>query len=64
MEPAMIAGVSIGNTIVRIVCHVDAPRSPAASSNEFGTRSSPAKIGRMTYGSQMYACVMTTAVRP
>ncbi len=49
---------------MRMVCHVDAPRSPDASSSEFGTRSSPAKIGRMTYGSQMYACVMTTAVRP
>ena len=44
----MIAGVSNGNTMVRMVCQVEAPRSPAASSNEFGTRSSPAKIGRMT----------------
>ena len=64
IEPAMMAGVSSGSTIVRIVCHVDAPRSPEASSSESGTRSRPAKIGRMTYGSQMYACVMTTAVSP
>ena len=49
----MIAGTSMGNTIVRSVCHADAPRSPAASRSESGTRSSPAKIGRITYGSQM-----------
>ena len=47
IEPATAAGNSTGSTTRRIVVAVEAPRSAEASSSEFGSRSSPAYIGRI-----------------
>ena len=47
IEPATTAGKAIGSTTRRIVVSAPAPRSPEASKSEFGTRSRPAKIGRI-----------------
>src|SRR3954449_7555086 len=64
VAPAMIDGQSMGSTTWNRVRPVLPPRSADASSNESGTRSNPAKIGRITYGSQRYDSVMTTAGSP
>jgi hypothetical protein len=51
IEQATTAGSANGRITARNVRQAPAPRSEEASSSESGSRSSPAKIGRIMYGS-------------
>src|SRR6187455_3834688 len=53
-DPAAMPGTASGNTTLRNVCEGRAPRSAEACSNEPGTRSSAAAMGRIMNGSHMY----------
>ena len=50
MKPAMIAGVTSGSVIERIVRHADAPSVDDASSSSTGSSSSPPATNVNVYG--------------
>src|SRR5829696_862903 len=56
--PARRPGSESGRTTRQKVCHQFAPRSDAASSNEFGMRSRMVYSGRIMNGSQTWQNVM------
>ena len=64
IDPATTAGRAMGRTTERKVRRAWAPRSEDASSSESGSRSSPAKIGRIMYGSHRYESTSQSAVSP
>src|SRR3954466_4207058 len=62
MTPVKIPLIELGKTMVRIVCHRDAPRFQQASRNDIGTLASASRVEVMITGSVITATVHAAAI--